>query len=348
VGGIHASCRRQSLPVGELAVRRGATVIRWGVIGPGIIATGFAEAMQWAQGGTITAVASRSLARAEAFGDRFDIPNRYGDYESLAADPDVDVVYVATPHSRHESDTIELLRAGKHVLCEKPFALNARQAAHMAEEARGRGLFLMEAIWSRFLPAYRSLVEVIGEGRIGEPILVEGDFGFRRPVDPAHRHFAPELGGGALLDLGIYPVQLCTLLLGPVERVVADGVVGETGIDEIVTALLHHGGERLGVVKAALRVSMSCTARIAGTDGFIDLPAMMHCPNSLTVTSPAGVEHIDASYEGNGLRFEIDEVHRCLGEGRTESTVVSLDESIALATTLDAIRADLGVVYPGE
>jgi predicted dehydrogenase len=323
-------------------------VIRWGVIGPGIIATGFAEAMQWVEGGAITAVASRSAERAEAFGDRFDIPVRYGDYEALAADPDVDVVYVATPHSRHEADTIELLRAGKHVLCEKPFALNARQAARMAEEARNRGLFLMEAIWSRFLPAYRSLVEVIGEGRIGEPLLVEADFGFRRPVDPAHRHFAAELGGGALLDLGIYPIQLCTLVLGPIERVVADGVVGETGVDEVVTALLHHAGNRLGVVKAALRVGMTCTARIAGTDGSIDLPAMMHCPNSLTVSSPAGVEHIDAGYEGNGLRFEIDEVHRCLREGRTESTVVPLHESIALATTLDTIRAELGVVYPGE
>ena len=168
----------------------------------------------------------------------------------------------------------------------------------MAEEARSRGLFLMEAIWSRFLPAYRSLVEVIGEGRIGEPLLVEADFGFRRPVDPEHRHFARELGGGALLDLGIYPVQLCTLVLGPIERVVADGVVGETGVDEVVTALLHHPGDRLGVVKAALRVGMTCTARIAGTDGVIDLPAMMHCPNSLTVSSPAGVEHIDASLRG--------------------------------------------------
>jgi predicted dehydrogenase len=323
-------------------------VIRWGVIGPGIIATGFAEAMQWAEGGTIAAVASRSAERAEAFGDRFDIPTRYGDYDALAADPEVDVVYVATPHTRHELDTIAMLQAGKHVLCEKPFALNAGQAARMVEEARSRSLFLMEAIWSRFLPSYRALVEVIGEGRIGEPLLVEADFGFRRPVDPEHRHFARALGGGALLDLGIYPIQLSTLVLGPIERVVADGVVGETGVDEVVTALLHHSGERLGVVKAALRVGMTCTARIAGTDGAIDLPAMMHCPNSLTVSSPSGIERIDASYEGNGLRFEIDEVHRCLGEGRTESIVVPLDESIALATTLDAIRAELGVVYPGE
>jgi predicted dehydrogenase len=323
-------------------------MIRWGVIGPGSIATGFAEAMQWAEGGSITAVASRSVERADAFGDRFDIPTRYGDYDALAADPEVDVVYVATPHSRHEVDTIGLLRAGKHVLCEKPLALNAQQAARMAAEAQSQGLFLMEAIWSRFLPAYRTLVEVIGGGRIGEPLLVEADFGFRRPVDPVHRHFAPALGGGALLDLGIYPIQLSALVLGPIERVVADGVVGETGVDEVVTALLHHPGDRLGVVKAALRVGMTCTARIAGTEGAIDLPAMMHCPNSLTVSNAGGVEHIDASYDGNGLRFEIDEVHRCLAEGRTESSIVPLDESIALATTLDTIRAELGVVYPAE
>jgi predicted dehydrogenase len=323
-------------------------MIRWGIIGSGGIATGFAEAMQWAEGGTITAVASRSVERAEAFGDRFDIPTRYGGYDALAADPDVDVVYVATPHSRHEVDTIAFLRAGKHVLCEKPLALNARQATRMAEEARSRGLFLMEAIWSRFLPAYRSLMDVIGAGRIGDPILVEADFGFRRPVDPGDRLFARELGGGALLDLGIYPIQLCTLVLGPIQRLVSDGVVGETGVDEMVTALLHHPQGRLGVVKAAIRVNLTCTARIAGTEGVIELPAMMHCPNSLTVSSAAGVDRIDASYEGNGLRFEIDEVHRCLDEGRTESDVIPLNESIALATTLDAIRGDIGVVYPGE
>ncbi len=329
-------------------MRADAGVIRWGVVGPGAIATGFADAMQMVDGGMIVAVASRSAERAEAFGDRFAIPTRYGDYESLAADPDVDVVYVATPQSRHEPDTLSLLRAGKHVLCEKPFALNEGQAAGMIEEARSRGLFLMEAIWSRFLPAYRSLVEMIRDGRIGEPLLVEGDFGFRRPMEPDHRLFDVALGGGALLDLGIYPIQLCSLVLGTPEHVVADGVVGETGVDEVVAAVLRHPGAKLGLVKAAIRVGMSCTARISGTDGWIDLPALMHCPNFLTVTTPAGPERIDGSYEGNGLRFEIEEVHRCLSEGSTESSVMPLDETLALAATLDAIRAQVGVVYPGE
>ncbi|WP_198653587.1 Gfo/Idh/MocA family protein [Actinocorallia populi] len=311
------------------------------MIGPGEIATGFAEAMKWVDDGEIVAVASRSAERAEAFGDRFGIPARYGDYASLAADPDVDVVYVATPQSRHCQDTLDLLRAGKHVLCEKPFAMDADEARKMAEEARNRGLFLMEAIWSRFLPAYRSLAEVLAEGRIGDPLLVEADFGFRMPVRPDHRLFDPALGGGALLDLGIYPVQLCSLVLGEVERVTTDGVIGSTGVDEQVAALLRHSGGGLGVVKAAIRTGMACTARISGTDGWIDLPAFMHCPDALTVTTRAGAEHIDGSYEGNGLRFEIAEVHRCLTRSLTESPVITLDETIALATTLDAIRAGI-------
>ncbi|MDT3446599.1 Gfo/Idh/MocA family oxidoreductase [Pseudofrankia sp. BMG5.37] len=317
-------------------------MIRWGVVGPGEIAAGFAEAMRWVVDGEIVAVASRSIARATAFGDRFRIPTRYDDYAALAADPDVDVVYVATPASRHEQDTVTFLEAGKHILCEKPFAINARQARQMAEHARARGLFLMEAIWSRFLPTYRSLVDVLASGRIGQPLLVEADFGMRWPIRPEHRLFDPDLGGGALLDLGIYPVQLCSLVLGSAEHVAAAGVIGETGVDEQVAAVLRHARGALGVVKAAIRVTMTCTARIAGTDGSIDLPAFMHCPNALTVTTrPGGAEHIDGSYEGNGLQFEIAEVHRCLLEGLTESPVMPLDETIALASTLDAIRAQV-------
>jgi predicted dehydrogenase len=178
-------------------------MIRWGVLGPGAIATGFAEAMSMVDDGTIIAVASRAEERAQAFGQRFSIPHRYGDYGALGEDPDVDVVYVATPNARHEADVLALLGAGKHVLCEKPFALNAPQARRMAEAARARGLFLMEAIWSRFLPAYRILTDLLRDGRIGAPLLVEADFGFRAPLQPAHRLFNAELGGGALLDLGI-------------------------------------------------------------------------------------------------------------------------------------------------
>lgn len=322
-------------------------MVRWGVVGPGGIAERFATAMAVVDDGEIVAVSSRSLDRATAYADRHGIAGRYEGLDDLLADDAVDAVYVATPHSRHEADTLAALGAGKHVLCEKAFALDASQATRMVEAARSTGLFLMEALWSRFLPAYRRLRELLDDGAIGEPLLVEADFGFRVPtVDPSHRLFDLFKGGGALLDLGIYPIQLCALVLGVPERVVADGVVGGTGADETVAALLHHEHDRLGVVKASTRVPLSCTARLSGTDGWIELPAFMHCPTSLTVRSTAGAETLDASFEGDGLRFEIAEVHRCLAAGEVESPVMPLDESIALLRVLDEIRAQLGVVYP--
>jgi predicted dehydrogenase len=168
------------------------------------------------------------------------------------------------------------------------------------------------------------------------------------PVDPEHRLFKPELGGGGLLDLGIYPLQLCMLVLGDVEQVVAVGAIGETGVDEQVAAVLRHGGGKLGVIKAAIRVGMSCTARISGSEGWIDLPAFMHCPMALTVSTRGGAELIDGSFQGNGLRFQIAEVQQYLAQGLTESPIMPLDETIAIASTLDAIRAQIGLIYPGE
>jgi predicted dehydrogenase len=191
-------------------------------------------------------------------------------------------------------------------------------------------------------------VDVLQAGRIGEPRLVEADFGFRMPVLPEHRLFDPALGGGALLDLGVYPVQLSSLVLGAPSEVVAAGHVGETGVDEQVAALLHHEGGALGVVKAAIRTSMSCAARIAGTDGWIEVPAFMHAPESISVHVPTGSETIACGYEGDGLRFQIEEVHRCLDRGAAESGVMPLAESVSIARTLDRIRDGLGVAFPVE
>jgi len=323
-------------------------LVRWGVAGPGGIAASFAEGMRMVDGGTIVAVASRATDRARAFADRFDVARAYGNYEDLAADDDVDAVYIATPHSRHATDSLLYIRAGKHVLCEKPFTLNAAQAREVVAAAREQDRFVMEAMWTRFLPSYRVLSDVLEEGRIGDPLLVEADFGFRSPIDPTNRHFDLEQGGGALLDLGIYPVQLCFLVLGPPDAVVAEGHVGETGVDEQVAAVMRHDRGTLGVVKAAIRTPMACTARIGGTDGTIDLPAFMHCPDHITVRDPSGEERIDAPWEGQGLRFQVDEVHRCLDAGLLESPRMPLDESVAIAETLDAIRAQIGVRYPGE
>jgi predicted dehydrogenase len=323
--------------------------IRWGIAATGRIAAQFATGIAALDDGVVAAVASRSAERAAAFAATHGIARSHGSLAGLAADPGVDVVYVASPHAGHEADTLVCLDAGKPVLCEKPLALSAAQGGRMVARARDRGLFLMEAIWSRFLPAYVELRRLLEAGAVGPPRLVEADFGFRAPVDRAHRLFAPELGGGALLDLGIYPLQLASLVLGPPARVTAVGHLGETGVDELVAVACDHPGGAVAVAKAAIRVPLPCTARISGEDGWIGLPAFMHTPLHLDVGGPDGaVERIECPYDGVGLRFEAAEVHRCLRAGLTESPVMPLDESLTLAATLDAARAAIGLRYPGE
>ena len=322
--------------------------IRWGIAATGGIARGFAQGLAETADAHTVAVASRSAERAESFGAEFDIPHRHASYEDLAADDDVDIVYVATPHSRHEDDTMLFLEAGKHVLCEKPFALNERQARRMVGTARERGLFVMEAIWSRFLPAYVILGELLAESAIGEVDSVDADFGLQFPWDPSHRLFDLALGGGALLDLGIYPLQLASLVLGAPAQVHAVGALGSTGADEHVAAVLAHERGALATIRAATRVNLECTARIANSDGVIALPAFMHCPDSLTITTPRGAERLDAPIVGQGLRYQVGEVHRCLRSGALESPAIPHAETLSLAATMDRIRAEIGVVYPGE
>jgi predicted dehydrogenase len=323
--------------------------IRWGIAATGHIASKFVEDLALLDDATVMAVGSRSAERADTFADEFGIPGRHATYEALATDPEVDVVYVASPASRHLDNALLFLEAGKHVLCEKPFALNRAQATRMIDAARAGDRFLMEALWSRFLPAYVAVRERLAEGRIGETQFVEADFGFRLPVDPAHRLFDPAQGGGALLDLGIYPLQFATMVLGPVESVRALGQIGATGVDETTVVTLGHDGGALSVSKASIRLDLRCTARIAGSDGAIELPAFMHYPGHVTVRQGgAVVERVEASFDGNGLRFQASEVHRCLREGLTESPVMPAEETLRLATVLDDVRAQIGLRYPGE
>jgi predicted dehydrogenase len=322
--------------------------IRWGIAATGGIAQRFATGLAETDDAETVAVASRTAERAEEFGAEFAIPHRHASYEALAADPDVDVVYVASPHSRHEADTLLFLEAGKHVLCEKPFALNELQASRMIDAARERNLFVMEAIWSRFLPAYELLGQLLADRVIGEVLSVDADFGIRFPYEPAHRLFDLALGGGALLDLGIYPLQLATLVLGPPRDVHAVAQLGQSGVDEHVAAVIAHDGGALSTIRAATRVTLACTARISGTDGVIDLPIFMHCPDSITVSTLAGVEVREEPIVGEGLRYQVAEVHRCVRAGELESPVVRHAETLRLANTMDRIRAQVGVRYPGE
>ncbi len=322
--------------------------VRWGIAGTGGIAASFARAMAFVDGGEMVAVASRTTAGAAGFATEFGIPHPHGSYESLAEDPEVDAVYIATPHSRHAADAILYLEAGKHVLCEKPFTLNVAQARHVFDVAERHDRFIMEALWSRFLPPYETLRTLLDDGAIGRPLLVEADFGFRSEVVATHRHFDLAQGGGALLDLGIYPVQLSTFVFGAPDRITADGVIGVTGVDEDVAAILHHAGGGLSVLKASIRTPQSCTARIAGTSGVIEIPAFMHCPDSIVLVTLAGREVFDCGWEGEGLRFEIDEANRCIVAGSRESPQMPASETLLLQEILDEIRRQVGVVYPGE
>jgi len=322
--------------------------VRWGIAATGGIARAFAQGLALVDDADLVAVASRTADRARAFADELGAPRAHGAYEALAGDPDIDIVYVASPHARHHDDAILFLEAGKHVLCEKPMALSAAQVRAMADAAQRNGCFLMEALWSRFLPAYQVRTRLLDDGAIGRPRLVEADFGFRASVDPAHRLFDLTQGGGALLDLGIYPLNLAFLVLGrPVEvRAVAD--LGVTGADEQTAAVLRHREGALSTIKAAIRTNLACAARIAGDDGVIDIPAFMHCPQHLVVTTMAGAELIEAPMEGNGLHHQVLEVHQCVRAGLPESPAMPISESLALATTMDAIRAQIGLRYPGE
>ena len=315
---------------------------RWGIAATGGIAATFVQALHQTPDAELVAVGSRTQERADAFAAEWGIPRAHGSYESLAVDDEVDVVYVATPQSRHADDACLFLDHDKHVLCEKPLAMTEGEVLRMTATAQLHERFLMEAIWSRFLPAYVTLWELLLSGRIGEPLMVEADFGFRMPVDPAHRLFDPARGGGALLDLGVYPLQLASLVLGAPDRVVASGHYGATDVDETVAATLHHPGGRLAVVKASIRVNMACTARIAGTEGSIELPAFMHCPEGLVVRDAFGqAEEIRRPIEGEGLRYQVSEVHRCLNEGAGESPFMTLGESARMAATMDAIREQI-------
>lgn len=320
--------------------------VRWGIAGPGAIAGGFADDLQHVDDAQLISIGSRSIERAREFADRYDAPNAHGGYEDLANDPEVDVVYVATPQSRHESDVLMFIEAGKHVLCEKPFALGRESAGRMIAAAEAKGTFLMEALWSRFLPSYRRLVELLGDGSLGEPTFVEADFGFALPFDPDHRLYDLELGGGALLDLGVYPVQLASLVLGPPERVSAVGHIGTTGVDERVAAVLGHESGAVGVVKAAISSSLACAARISCTAGVVHLPPMMHCPQQLSVEVFGASDVIETPWVGTGLHFQVAEVHRCLEAGETQSSVMPLAETLSIMGTLDAIREQIGLTFP--
>jgi len=316
-------------------------------MGAGRIAAALVEAIREV-GGEVVAVGSASPERAGAFGERHGIRHRFGSHAEVAADPDVDVVYVASTNDAHLAHTLLAIEADKPVLCEKPFALNSEQASLMVAAARSRHVFLMEAMWMRFHPATGKMLELIAEGRIGEVCTVRADFGFPAAPHASNRLFDPSLGGGTILDLGVYVVTLATLVLGAPDDIEARIQRSEAGVDLQAGIVLDHPGG-VSTLGTSFVADMSNEAIISGTEGHIRLHAPFHHSPRLTVERRGEVvDAFDTRPVGSEYRFEVEEVHRCLAEGRTESTDQSLDDTVGVMEILDRIRAVAGLRFPGE
>jgi predicted dehydrogenase len=324
---------------------------RWGVVGAGRIARKFTADVILLPDHEVTAVGSRDVARAAEFAADFPGASAYGSYEQLVADPDVDVVYVATPHPMHHEQALLALGAGKPVLVEKPFAINAGQAREMVAAARAGGLFAMEAMWTRFLPHIERVRAIIAAGTLGDLRSVIADHGQRfLPPDPTSRLYAPELGGGALLDLGIYPVSFASLILGTPTSVTAVADLTDTAVDAQTSILLTHAGNRHAVLHTTLGARTPTTATVSGTQARIEIATSFYRPTTFQVISHSGdvIETWEQPDVGNGLRHQAAEVGRCLQEGRLESALMPLDETVAIMETMDEVRRQVGLRYPFE
>ena len=323
--------------------------IRWGILGTGWIANEFASALVQVPGAELHAIGSRSVPSAERFGGQYGIPRRYPSYEALVQDPDIDVVYVATPNPLHRDHALLCLDSGKAVLCEKPFALNAQQAEEIIRTARHQELFLMEAMWSRFFPLMAKVRALVDGGAIGSVQMLVADLCIRFEFDPADRRYAPGLGGGALLDLGVYTLSLASMIMGPPSRITAQAHLGATGVDEQAGIVLGYGQGQLSVLHCSLRVDSPVEASLLGTEGRIRLHPWWIRPDRLTLgVTGQGETTIEVPFEGNGYQFEALEVMDCLRRGRLESELMPLEETLSIMRTMDAIRTQWGLAYPGE
>ncbi|MDE2775378.1 MAG: Gfo/Idh/MocA family oxidoreductase [Chloroflexota bacterium] len=323
--------------------------IRWGLIGLGLISRKFAKGLAFVPDAEVYAVASRSQAKADAFGAEFGAANSYGSYEDLANDPNVDVAYIGTPNNYHLEHALLCLKAGKHVLCEKPFAVNAKEAQVMIDCAREKNLFLMDAFWTRYFPAMVKLRELLADKVIGDVMLVTADFGGRGPVVPEKRHFNPDLAGGAMLDVGSYCLQFASMIYGKQPQdIVSQVAIGETGVDELSVVVCRYSDYEMATLTSAVRLGTPHEARVMGTEGYIAIPDFWH-PSELTVVRRGDApETLRFPYEGEGFQFEAIEVGDCIRAGATESAVYPLDETLAIMRTLDRIRDSWGLRYPFE
>ena len=319
-------------------------IIRWGIAGPGRIANSEAADFGLVPDAELLAVGSRSLDRAQDFAGRHQVPRAYGSYRELITDPDLDAIYITTPHPQHLAIARAAIENGKAVLVEKTFTATVAGAEQLRDLARARGVFAMEAMWTRFLPAYASIRKLIKDGVIGEVRQVQADLGVDRPYDPTDRLYDPRQGGGAMLDLGVYLVSLAQHVLGMPDRIEVTGSLAPTGVDREFGLLLGYADGRAAALLGSIRHASAGAARIVGTDGWIDLPPRFHHPSKIIVNRRGeDPQVLDQTPLGHGYPHQFIAVGELLRTGATESEIMPLDDTIAVQKILNAACEQLGV-----
>jgi predicted dehydrogenase len=322
---------------------------RWGILGTGFIA-GLQTPDLVDNGSVVQAVGSRTMASAAEFAARFQIPTSHGSYEDLVADPEVDVVYISTPHPFHHENALLALDAGKHVLIEKPFAMNAWQAREIVELAETKGLIALEAMWTRYLPHMVRIRELIRSGALGEVRTVIADHNQNLPKDPAHRLNDPALGGGALLDLGIYPVSFAFDVFGAPTGIRAAASMTETGVDRQTAMIFEYDGGQQAVLHCALDTAGPNQASIIGTEGRIEIPSVWYTPSAFTRYDADGnvVERFDEPVTGRGMQYQAQEMERLIAAGSIANDILPPRQSIQVMEAMDEVRRQIGLVYASD
>ena len=325
--------------------------INWGIIGAGHIAGKFAECLALVTDAQLIAVASTNLSRAEIFAAKHNIPHFFGNYSDILNCPDLDVIYIATTNDQHAPNTLMCLERGIAVLCEKPFALNKKQVLLMTEKAKEKNVFLMEAMWSCFIPGLKKALAIVESGELGAPVLVKADFGIFFPFDADKRIYNKSLGGGALLDIGIYPVVLAQLVFGKYKKMkISAALNAHTGVDDTCLMQLEYENGGLALLSASVKAKMPTEAWIFCENGYVHLQPRFHHPKKFVIgvydgKNPTIERTVKCDYKSWGYQFQIQEVNRCLQQGKTQSDVVSHAFSLELIETLDAARKEMGLVY---
>jgi predicted dehydrogenase len=316
------------------------TPLRWGIISTGGIAHTFARDLAFIESGVAVAVGSRSMESANTFADEFDIAGRYDSYEALVDDPEVEAVYVATPHPMHFDNAMLALERGKPVLVEKAFTVTAEQASMLVGVAADKKVFMMEAMWTRFLPHVIAIRELIADGSIGEIVTFEADHGKRFDYDPSSRFFNPALGGGAMLDLGVYPISFASMLLGPPAKIMAVVDPAPTGVDMADSMIFGYENGAHALINTTMAARTSTRASISGTKARIEIEGDFYSPGAFSLITPSGeVRRFEFATQGRGLHYEAAEVARCVRSGLLESPLMPLHETVEIMTTMEAVLA---------